>query len=69
VIVNPQEFQDLLAAIDKSLAFFDEKPPGPGFDHEVYDELRRARETLIRAQRDLRDKNIPRDSRSPLESS
>jgi hypothetical protein len=65
--VNQQEFQNLLAAIDRSLALFGEKPT-EGFDHLVYDELRRVRETLIRARRDMRDKNIPRDSRSPLES-
>lgn len=68
VNVNQKEFQDLLAAIDKSLSLFSERPPEPGFDLEVYEELRRVRETLIRAHRDLRDKNIPRDSKSPLES-
>jgi hypothetical protein len=66
--VNQQEFQDLLAAIDQSLSLFGGRPPGPGFDLLVYDELRRVRETLIRARRDMRDKNIRRDSKSPLES-
>ncbi len=65
--VNQQEFQNLLAAIDQSLGVFGTKPT-EGFDQLVYDELRRVRETLIRARRDMRDKNIPRDSRSPLES-
>jgi hypothetical protein len=69
VNVNQQEFQELLAAIEKSLAIFRERPPEGGFDLEVYDELRRAREILIRAHRDLRDPNVPRDSKSPLESS
>ena len=67
--VNQQEFQNLLASIDRSLALFGGKPTEPGFDLVVYEELRRVRETLIRARRDMRDKNIPRDSRSPLESS
>lgn len=66
--VNPQEFHELLAALDKSLSIFGDKPPEPGFDLEVYEELRRVRETLIRAYRDMRDVNIRRDSRSPLES-
>jgi hypothetical protein len=68
VNVNSQEFRALLAAIDRSLSLFGEKPLEPGFDREVYEELRRVRESLIRAHRDMRDKNIPRDSRSPLES-
>lgn len=68
VNVNQQEFQELLSALDKSLAFFGERPAEPGFDLEVYEELRRVRETLIRAHRDLRDKNIPRDSKSPLDA-
>jgi hypothetical protein len=66
--VNQQEFQDLLASIDRSLSLFGGKPTEPGFDLVVYEELRRVRETLIRARRDMRDKNIPRDSRSPLGS-
>jgi hypothetical protein len=64
--VNQQEFEDLLCAIDRSLAIFGEKPTEPGFDLEVFDELRRVRETLIRARRDMRDTNIRRDSKSPL---
>jgi hypothetical protein len=68
--VNDQEFKDLLSAIDRSLAIFGEKPAEPGFDLEVYEELRRVRETLIRARRDMRDTNITikRDSKSPLGS-
>lgn len=64
--VNQQEFEELLAALDRSLAVFGEKPTDPGFDLEVYEELRRVRETLIRARRDMRDKNVKRDSKSPL---
>lgn len=67
--VNPQEFKQLLLAIEQSLALFGHRPTEPGFDLEIYEDLRRVRETLIRARRDLRDKNIPRDSKSPLESS
>jgi hypothetical protein len=66
--VNPQEFRELMAALDKSLAHFGDTLPESGFDLEVYEELRRVRETLIRAHRDMHDKNIPRDSKSPLES-
>ena len=66
--VNQQEFKILLEAIDRSLALFGEQPVEPGFDFEVYVELRRARETLVRARRDLRDQNIKRDSKSPLGS-
>ena len=64
--VNQQEFEELLATLDRSLAIFGDKPVEPGFDLEVYEELRRVRETLIRARRDMRDKNIQRDSKSPL---
>jgi hypothetical protein len=66
--VNQQEFKELLDAVDRSLAIFGEKPSEPGFDLEVYEELRRVRETLIRARRDMRDTNIKRDSKSPLGS-
>ncbi len=67
--VNQQEFQESLDAIDRSLALFSEKPMEPGFDQEIHEELRRVRETLIGARRDRYDKNIPRDSKSPLGSS
>ena len=66
--VNQQEFEELLSAIDRSLSLFGDKPVEPGFDLDVYEELRRVRETLIRARRDLRDTNIKRDSKSPLGS-
>ena len=66
--VNDEEFKALLAALDRSLAIFGEKPAEPGFDLEVYEELRRVRETLIRARRDMHDKNVRRDSKSPLGS-
>lgn len=66
--VNQQEFQELLTTVERSLALFGERPAEPGFDLEVYEELCRVRETLIRARRDLRDKNVRRDSKSPLGS-
>ena len=66
VLVNPENFQALMKAIEKALGQFPEAPSEPGFDLEVYEELRRVREALIRAQRDLRDTNIRRDSRNPL---
>ncbi|MDB6167076.1 MAG: hypothetical protein JWQ83_2216 [Lacunisphaera sp.] len=68
--VNQQEFENLVAALDRSLALFAEKPAEPGFDQEVYEELRRVRETLIRARRDMHDPNLKprRDSKSPLGS-
>lgn len=65
--VTQPKYQELIASIDKALARFHGKP-AEGFDLEIYEELRRVRETLIRAQRDLRDKNLSRDSRSPMGS-
>lgn len=67
VLVNPDNFQALMKAIEKALAQFPERPSEPGFDLEIYEKLRRVREAMIRAQRDLRDTNIPRDSKNPLE--
>ena len=68
ISVTQQEYKQLLGALDMALAQFGGKPTDEGFELEVYNELRKVRETVIRAHRDLRDKNIPRDSRSPLES-
>jgi hypothetical protein len=66
--MKQSEYQALLGAIDKALAQFEAKPTEPGFDLEIYDELRRVREAVVRASRDLRDTNIRRDSKSPLET-
>lgn len=68
--VNQKEFEELVSALDRSLAIFGERPPEPGFDQAVYEELRRVRETLIRARRDMKDPNTPpkRGSKSPLGS-
>jgi hypothetical protein len=65
--VTHQEYQELISNLDKALSKFPGKPVEEGFDLEIYQELRRVREVLIRAQRDLRDKNVSRDSKSPLE--
>ncbi len=63
--VDDKEYQELLNAIDQSLRHFEARPIESGFDQEVYDELRRVRESLVRAHRDKHDVNIKRDSRSP----
>lgn len=68
ISVTQQEYKQLLGALDLALSQFGCKPTEEGFELEVYEELRKVRETVIRAHRDLRDRNIPRDSRSPLES-
>lgn len=60
-------YQEVVASVDKALACFQGQPAEEGFDLEIYEELRRVREILIRAQRDLRDKKLSRDSRPPLE--
>jgi hypothetical protein len=67
--VEDKDYREILRALDRALTQFGERPTDTSFDISVYDELRKARETLIRAQRDLRDpKTKKRDSRSPLGS-
>lgn len=66
--VTKLEYQELIEKIDQALARFGSRPPMGGVEEKMYEEVRRVRETLLRALRDLRDKNIPRDSKSPLES-
>jgi len=63
--INQNQFRDLLAAVDRALAHFEARPAEPGFDREVYDELRRVRETLQRGRRDQRDPNLKQGSPSP----
>lgn len=63
--LDDQEFKELLDAVEQSLRHFESRPIESGFDQEVYDELRKVRESLIRARRDAFDPNIKRDSRSP----
>jgi hypothetical protein len=67
--VDESEFRILLGAVERALRHFGGRPTEAGFDQEVYDELRRVRETLLRGQRDGRDPNVARDSHSPSESS
>lgn len=66
--MEESDYREVLGALDMALTQFLEKPVEVGFDLHVYEQLRRARETLIRAQRDMRDSQVPRGSRSPLGS-
>lgn len=66
--VTPTEYLELLGEIDKALTRFGGKPAEEGFDLEIYEELRRVRELLVRAKRDSTDPNVRRDSRNPLGS-
>jgi len=66
--VTQKEYQELLQEVDKALTRFGGRPTEEGFDLEIYEELRRVREMLIRANRDLSDPNVQRDSRNPLGS-
>ena len=63
-------YREILASLDESLKIMGDLPPDAGSARRVYKELRKLRETLIRAQRDTFDKNVKgpgrRDSRSPL---
>lgn len=57
--LSEQEYQEFLAMIDQSIAKFGGRPPTPGVDQNLYDELRRIREAMIRLRRDLEDPNVP----------
>jgi hypothetical protein len=64
--MKDHDYRTILNAIDESLRLMGDEPIEAGYEHEIYQELRKIRETLIRAQRDTRDKNVQRpDSRSP----
>jgi hypothetical protein len=64
--MKDQDYRTILHAIDESLRLMGDPPAEAGYELEIYQELRKIRETLIRAQRDALDKNIQRpDSRSP----
>ena len=67
MVVEDKDYRELLAALDAALQRFGIERPEEAFDLHIYEQLRCARETLIRAQRDLREK-AKRDSRSPLGS-
>ena len=57
----------ILHAIDESLQLMGDEPPEMEPELRIYTELRKARETLIRTQRDSVEKTTKRpDSRSPL---
>lgn len=62
---DDKEFQELLGAVEASLRHFESRPLEAGFDQEVYDELRRVRESLVRSRRDKLDPNLNRDSPAP----
>jgi hypothetical protein len=66
--VNQREYEELLSALDRSIAIFGDRPQEEGFDLTVYEELRRVRETLIRARRDQYDPNL-QSSATPLPDS
>jgi hypothetical protein len=64
--VEETEYREVLESLDRALTQFADKPVDAGFDLNLYEEIRRARETLIRAQRDWRAKNAagtPREGR------
>jgi len=56
--INDKDYQELFAAVDRALRHFEGRPVEPGFDRDVYDELRRVRETMARTRRDLHDPNL-----------
>lgn len=60
--MEENHYRELLGAMDRSLRHFREQPSEPGWDALIYDDLRRARETLIRAQRDFRQHVQPSTS-------
>jgi len=62
------DYRAILRAIDESLRLLGDETPETGSAVRIHGELLKARETLIRIQRDSLDKNVKRpDSRSPLE--
>jgi hypothetical protein len=63
--LSDREFKEFLDAIDRTLAAFGGRPAEPGVDLELYYELRRIRETMIRARRDVGDSNVRRDKQPP----
>jgi hypothetical protein len=56
--LSEPEFQEFLAAIDRSISHFGGRPSEPGADLQLYEALQRIREAMIRARRDFRDPNI-----------
>ena len=67
--MKDHDYRTILDSIDKSLRLIGDEPPEEGHELRIYQELRKVREMLIRAQRDNLDPNIPMKrpgSRSPL---
>jgi len=62
--LSDQEFEEFLAMIDQSIAKFGGRPANPGIDLDLYNELRRIRETMIRLRRDIGDPNVPGETQS-----
>ena len=58
--LSDQEFKDFIDAIDRSIAHFRERPSEPGPDLDLYEDLRKIREAMIRARRDYQDPNVTR---------
>ncbi|HWA09680.1 MAG TPA: hypothetical protein VG838_09540 [Opitutaceae bacterium] len=64
--MKTEDYRTILNSIEQTLRLIGDEPPEKEADLEIYNELRKIRETLIRAQRDSLDKNLKRpDSRSP----
>lgn len=65
--MKDNDYRAILSSIDAALRVIGEEPPDQASEPRIQKDLRKLRETLIRAQRDSLDKNIKRpDSRSPL---
>jgi hypothetical protein len=64
--INEKEFKVLFEAVERALRNFEAPPAEPGFDREIYEELRRVRETLLRAHRDQQDPKVKQGSPSPF---
>jgi hypothetical protein len=56
--LSDREYQEFIDALDRSIAQFGMRPAEPGIDLDLYNDLRRIRETMIRLRRDLQDPNV-----------
>ena len=59
--LSDRDFREFLDALDHSLARFGGRPVEPGVDLDLYEELLRVREAMVRARRDCQDPNVTRD--------
>jgi hypothetical protein len=59
--ITNNEFIELIEALDRALRQFESRPTERGFDLEIYNELRRVREILVRDRRDQHDPNLLKD--------